>query len=542
MTMVIDRLPHSHADNRSAARIKVGLIAGPALGIASYLLLPAATVNAAGEAVGGLAQPGRVVAAVGVLMAVFWVTEALPIAATALLPLALLPVCSGGAITIQETAAPYAHKLIFLFMGGFLIALALEHWGLHRRIALRTLLLVGTRPTSLVAGFMTATAFLSMWVSNTATVVMMLPIGMSVIALVARTHSPDDPVDNGGHSAPEPTRSPDVANPIPDPDGSPFAVCLMLGIAYAASIGGIGTLVGTPPNTLLAAFVSDRYGLEISFVRWMAIGMPLVVVFLPITWLVLTRIVCPIGRCQPLPGGRDLIRRELASQGPMSRAEWVVLVVFVLTAAAWITRPLLERVALADGRRPLSGLSDTGIAIGAALVLFAFPIDWRRGVFLLTWREARRLPWHVLVLFGGGLSLASAVKTTGLADFLGRGVGGVGEVSAPVMTLIIVTVVIFLTELTSNTATTATFLPVLAAVAAGLNMNPLLMIVPAAIAASCAFMLPVATPPNAVVFASGALTIPQMCKAGLWLNVIGVVLVTALAYGVVIPVLGITPP
>ncbi len=520
-----DRSGDSESAPARSIRLRwIGLILAPILATAVYALIPAASFDEAGRLIGGLSHAGRAVAGMGTFMATLWVTEALPIAATALVPIALFPLLTGGEVSIKAAAAPYADKLIYLFMGGFMLALAMQQWGLHRRIALHTILLVGTRPVALVAGFMVASAFLSMWVSNTATVVMMLPIAMSVIELFRR----------------ELRRTNDPALPA---EGEPFnfAICLMLGTAYAASIGGIGTLIGTPPNLLLAAFLEDYHDLEISFVRWMAIGLPLVAVFLPIAWLLLTRVVFPI-RLRSIPGERGLIRRELEAQGPMSRGEWTILIVFVLTATAWITRPLLTGLTLPGGMRPLAGLTDAGIAIGAALVMFGLPVHPKRGVFLLTWKQARKLPWGILILFGGGLSLASAVRSTGVAEFIGNGVSGFYDLPVPVLILVITAAVVFLTELTSNTATTATFLPILGAVAIGLGLNPALLVVPMAIGASCAFMMPVATPPNAIVFGSGEINIPQMCKAGLWLNFIGIGLVMVLMYTVVIHVLSIQMP
>ncbi len=491
----------------------IGLALAPVMAVVVYLVIPAETAN-------GLSQAGRAVAAVGTLMAILWMTEVLPIPATALLPIVLLPPATGGAIGVRAATAPYGHELVYLLMGGFLIALAMQRWGLHRRIALHTVLLVGTRPTRLVAGFMIASAFLSMWISNTATVVMLLPSALSVIDLVRRELRADQPDSDVNH-------------------GSNFAICLLLGTAYAASIGGIGTLIGTPPNAWLAAFLADQYDIEISFVRWMGVGIPLVVVFLPIAWLTLTRVIFPI-QIQDLPGGRALIRKELADQGPMSSAEWAVLIIFALTATAWLTRPLLANGTIA-GRAILPGLSDAGIAMGAAVLLFAFPIDRRKGVFLLTWQDAVKLPWGVLILFGGGLSLAAAVQSTGVAVYVGGMVSDASELPIVWLVLIVLTTIIFLTELCSNTATTATFVPILGAVAIGLGVSPLLLTVPAAVAASCAFMMPVATPPNAVVFSSGELTIPQMCKAGFWLNLIAIGLITALMYGVAVHVLAIGP-
>ncbi len=507
-------------EERGISRLgKAGLLLAPVLAVAVYLAIPA---DVSGDPARGLGQPGRAVAAVGVLMAVLWVTEALPIPITALLPLALFPLLTLNTVTIRETAAPYAHELIFLFMGGFMIALAMQRWNLHRRIALGTILLVGTRPHRLVAGFMAASAFLSMWVSNTATMVMMLPIALSVIELVRR-HLAE--IRGGWQPTP----------------GAPFhfALCLLLGIAYAASIGGIGTLIGTPPNLLLAAFVSGEYGIKISFARWMGVGIPLVAVFLPLTWLLLTRVVYPI-RLPGIPGGRDLILREFRAMGPMSRGEKIVAVVFALTALAWITRPYLLVPLKVAGATPLAGLTDTGIAMTGALLLFVLPVDWKHGIFALSWRQAAALPWGILILFGGGLSLASAITATGVAEFLGHRVGALAYLPLPVLMVFVITLIVFLTELTSNTATIAAFLPILGAVAVGLHVNPILLTVPAAIAASCAFMMPVATPPNALVFSSGEITIPQMCKAGLWLNLLGIGLIMAVMYGVAVHVLQAT--
>ena len=310
----------------------------------------------------------------------------------------------------------------------------------------------------------------------------------------------------------------------------------MLGVAYAASIGGIATIIGTPPNAILAGFIKETYGETISFARWLVIGVPLAVVFLPITWFLLTRVLYPI-RIERIEGGRELIAREHAQLGPMKPGEWVTLIVFLLAAVAWIFRTIIER--------HIPGVSDPGIAIIAAMLLFVIPVDLKKRTFTMNWSTATKLPWGILILFGGGLSLAAAVKVNGVAQFIGSTVPtlqGLAETQGLRTLLLIVLVttgVIFLTELTSNTATTTTLLPILAAIAVGLGLHPYLLIVPAAIAASCAFMMPVATPPNAIVFGSGYITIPQMCKAGLWLNLIGIVLVTLLAYAIIIPVLGI---
>lgn len=487
----------------------------------AFLIVPAESLNSTGEIIAGLSYTGRAVAAIAILMATLWVTEALPVAVTALMPLVLFPLCTGGDISIKTAAAPYAHELIFLFMGGFMISLAMQQWGLHKRLALHAVLLIGTQPTRLVGGLMVSCALISMWVSNTATVVMMLPIAMSVIELVrgelSRIGSPDLP-----------------------PPGEPFnfAICLMLGIAFAASIGGIGTLVGTPPNALMAAFLKDSFNIDISFAKWAVIALPLVIVFLPIVWLLLTKVIFPV-RIHSIPGGRALIQKELENQGPLSRGELMVLIVFAVTAAAWMTRPLLARLSLPGGLRPLAGLSDPGIAIGAAIVLICLPVDFKRGVFALTWEQACKLPWGILILFGGGLSLAAALKTSGVTEFIGRSVSGFDHLPVWAMILLASSIPTFVTELTSNTASTAILLPMFTAVAQGCGIDPLLMIIPATISASFAFMMPVATPPNALVFASGEITMSHMCKVGFWLNIVGIALVMLHMYFVVLPVLGI---
>ncbi len=477
-------------------RGKVGLVLGGFL----FLLMTMLPVPA------GLAPAAWRTAAVGVLMAVWWVTEAIPIPATALLPLALFPLL--GVADIRDAAAPFANPIIYLFLGGFLIARAMEATGLPRRIALGSIRVLGARPRSIVAGVMASCAFLSMWVSNTATALMMLPIGLSLIALV-----------------PEGTDSDDDATG----ERRRFATALMLGIAYACSIGGMGTLIGTPPNAFLAGFMLESYGVTIGFAEWMLFGVPVVLVGLPLCYLLLTRVAFPI-RMRELPGGRELVDREARALGSMSAAEMRVAVVFTLTGVTWMTRPILvEHVG------PLAGLSDAGIAMTAALALFLLPSGEPDGRRLLDWKLARDTPWGVLILFGGGLSLAAAVESTGLSAWFGAGVGGLSDWPITLLVLVVVVSVILLTELTSNTATAATFLPVLGGIAVGLGRDPLLLAVPAALAASGAFMLPVATPPNAIVYGSGAVRIEEMVRAGVWLNVLFVFLITAAAY-VLLPI------
>jgi sodium-dependent dicarboxylate transporter 2/3/5 len=467
----------------------VGLVLGGVLFLL-MLILPAPA---------GLGAAAWRVAAAGVLMATWWVTEAIPIPATALLPLALFPLL--GVADIRDAAAPFANPIIYLFLGGFLIARAMDATGLPRRIALSSIRLLGARPRSIIAGVMASCAFLSMWVSNTATALMMLPIGLSLVALM-----PEGVVEEA------------------DDERHRFGTALMLGIAYACSIGGMGTLIGTPPNAFLAGFMLESYGVTIGFAEWMLLGIPLVLVGLPLCYLVLTRIAFPI-HSRELPGGRELVDREASALGPFSKAERRVAAVFVLTALTWMTRPILV-----DNIGWLSGLSDAGIAMSAALVLFVLPSGEPGGKRLLDWKQARETPWGVLVLFGGGLSLAAAVEVTGLSAWLGTGVGGLTHWPLPLLMLAVVITVILLTELTSNTATAATFLPVLGGVALGLGRDPLLLAVPAALAASGAFMLPVATPPNAIVYSSRAVGIEDMVRAGIWLNALFAVLVTLAAY------------
>ena len=485
----------------------IGRLLGPVLAVTVYFALDGAE---------GLTADGRTVAAIGTLMAVFWMTEAMPLPATSLVPLVLFPM--SGVLSFSEAATPYASQYIFLFMGGFMIAQAIERWDLHRRIALVTVLAVGTQPVRLVAGFMLATAMLSMWISNTAATMMMLPIALSSIGLLLKDS--EDPED-------------------PDGGADNFAVCLLLGIAYAASIGGTGTLIGTPPNVIMAGFLHEK-GIDVGFGRWMLLGVPLAAVFLTITWYCLTHWIYPI-RQREFPGGRQLFRRQLDELGPVSRGQWSVLVVFVLTAVMWIVRkPLTDSAWLVDRVPAVANLNDAVIALGGALLLFLIPIDFRRGVFALDWESARKLPWGVLLLFGGGLSLAAAVGQTGLTEWFGSLVSGLAGLPHLAIVAAVVVLVILLTEVTSNTATTTALLPILFGVALGLKIDAVTLLVPATIAASCAFMLPVATPPNAIVFGSGRVSIGQMVAAGVWLNLIGAALIVAAIYALGARVLGIS--
>lgn len=439
--------------------------------------------------------------AIATWMAIWWVTEAVPIAATALLPLVVFPLL--GVATMTAAAAPYANPVIYLFLGGFLLAAAFERSGLHRRLALALVAMAGARPDRIIAGFMAAAAFISLWVSNTATVLMLLPLATSLIDRV-RDESPATSGRSGQ-----------------------FEVALLLALAYSATIGGLGTLIGTPPNALLAGYLSATHGFKIPFVRWMIVAVPIVIIALPITWLLLTRVLFNV-RDEKLPLGHDVILAERATLGPMTRSEQMVAVVSILTAVAWIVQPLLARVT--------PGITDSAIAIAGALILLSVPVE-RDGSRVIDWRDAERIPWGVLVLFGGGLSLASAIQESGLAGWIGASVGGLRDLPPLLLIVIVTTLVIFLTELTSNTATAAAFLPVIGSMAVGAGLHPLLLTAPAALAASCAFMLPVGTPPNAIVFGTGRLTIPQMARAGFLLNVLLIVVITIITWLLVAPVL-----
>ncbi len=489
----------------------VGLVLGPLLALLVFWLMPDAYVGADGDTV-ELGVSARVTAGLALWMALWWMTEAIPVYATALLPLAILP--AFGAVPMKETAVGYADELIFLYMSGFILALSMQRWGLHKRIALGSLRVVGTRPRIVIGGFMAITATLSMWVSNTATALMMMPIAASLIDLL------DDPDDT------------DVQNRN---ELRHFGVCMLLGIAYAASIGGLGTIIGSPPNVLVASFMKKELEIEVSFFQWMMIGVPLVIVFLPLTWLLLTRVLYPV-RMRELRGGAAYFRESYAALGKPKRGEWIVFIVFLATALCWVFRPLLKNLSL-GGFQPFANIGDAGVGLIAALLLFILPVD-RKGTRVIDWEWANKLPWGLLLLFGGGLSLASALDKTGVSAFIGSRVGMMEGLPPLLLTILVATMVIFLTELTSNVATAAALVPILAAVAVGLGIPPINVILPAALAASCAFMLPVATPPNAIVYGTGRVTIAQMARAGIWLNLIGVIIITVVTYALVIPILG----
>ncbi|MFC7407128.1 SLC13 family permease [Georgenia alba] len=491
--------------SRLNARRWAGFAGGLLAGLLVYLLMP-----------GDVESAVKVTAAIAVLMGVWWMTEAIPIPATALVPLVAFPVLAGA--DIDDVGAAYGNNIIFLFMGGFFIAQAMQRWNLHRRIALVTVRLIGTNPVRMVAGFMVATAFLSMWVSNTATAVMMLPIGISVLALVVnlekRTETPE-------------VSETELKSAVVS---SKFGTALMLGIAYAASIGSLSTIIGTPPNALLVAHMSEQFDVQIGFGQWMVVGLPLSVVFLLLAWWLLTKVLFR-PEIDQIPGGRELITSELNKLGPMSSGETRVLGVFILAAVSWVAIPLIW-----PDSPPIS---DAGIAMTVGVLLFTLPAGTARGVRLLDWQSAVKLPWGVLLLFGGGLALSDQFSASGLTEWIGEQVGALGGVPTLLLVVVVTTGVLFLTEITSNTATAATFLPVATGVALGLDLDPLLLAIPVALAATCAFMLPVATPPNAIAFGSGYVTIGQMVRGGLWLNLVGIVLITAVTLTLAVVVFGI---
>lgn len=441
----------------------------------------------------GLSEQGKSVLGVTAWIAIWWITEAVPIEVTALMPLILFPLTGG--LGLKETGAAYGHKFIFLFVGGFTLAIAIEKWQLHKRIALYIIKLIGTSLINIMLGFMLSTALLSMWISNTATTVMMLPIGMAVIAQL-----------NGGNTLKKDT---------------PFGKALMLSIAYSASIGGMATLIGTPPNLIFVGVIQELYGIEISFFQWFKFGLPITMVLLLICWLYLGKFAFNL-KGQQFPGGKTMINEQIKELGKFSREEKTVLIVFLLTAFAWISRSFLIK-------QFVPNIDDTIIALIAAVVLFILPSS-KKGKKLLTWNDAVQLPWGVLLLFGGGIALAIGFDDSGLAGWVGNQLSVLQGVSLLVMVFVIIASVNFLTEITSNLATTAILLPILASLAVVVDIHPFLLLAAATVAASCAFMLPVATAPNALVFGSGYIKMSDMIRAGVWLNIISIIVLTFFVY------------
>lgn len=461
-------------------------------------------------------------AACSVLMAVWWLSEAIPLPATALLPLLMFPLL--GLMPMKNTALSYADPNVFLFMGGFMIAMAMQRHNLHKRIALNIIHIIGTSPKRIILGFMIATAFLSMWISNTATAMMMLPIG---IAVVDHMHSHILKSSNKRNTQ----------------NGRNFGIALMLSIAYASSIGGVGTLIGTPPNIVFAG-ISQKLFPEISaigFVDWLIIGLPVVIVFLPLAWFYLVYIAAPVGR-KIISGNRDIINEEIKALGRMKSGEILTLIIFCCTALGWIFR---KDIVIGNVRIPgwsdLMGIAeyvhDGTIAIIGAILLFLIPTSFKKFEFVLNWEWAKKIPWGILLLFGGGFALAAGFQESGLDVWIGNRFGEIHYGSLLILIISVCLLLTFLTEITSNTATITMMLPVLAALAMALKIHPFLIMIPATISTSFAFMMPVATPPNAIVFGSKYLKIGDMARAGFYLNLLGVILITCSMYLIVIPLL-----
>ncbi len=494
---------------RYAWHQRMGLMLGPVC----FLGILAAPVPE------GMDSEAQRAAAVAALMAVWWIFEAVSLSATALVPLALFPLL--GVASAREVSEAYGDANIFLFAGGFFIAMAMQKWGLHERIALNVVKRAGSRPGGLVGGFMLATAFLSMWISNTATALMMLPIALAVVEMVAGNAQ--------GRGA----------------EG--FTVCVLLGIAYSANIGGVATLIGTPPNGVFLTQFVELYpdAGEIGFLQWMLVGVPLVAVLLPLVWWLLTKWLFRFDGLS-LYHVKGMLEGRLRVLGPMSRGEKIVLAVWAGTALAWIFRGDIDLggVVLPGWSRlfPQAAAIHNGtVAIFSALLLFVLPVDWKRGEFALDWGWAKRIPWGVLILFGGGLALAAGFKKTGLIQWVGEALVVLEWVPPLAVILCVALLLTFVTELTSNVATAAIMMPILGgALAPALGVHPLLLMVPAAISASCAFMLPAATPPNAIVFGGGHITVPQMVRAGFCVNLAGALLVTLATYFLAVPVFDIS--
>ncbi|SMD33987.1 solute carrier family 13 (sodium-dependent dicarboxylate transporter), member 2/3/5 [Reichenbachiella faecimaris] len=458
----------------------IGKTLGPASFIILFFFLP----------LDGLSEEGRAVLATTAWVGIWWMTEAIPIEATALLPMVLFPLT--GAVDMRSTTFPYAHPLIFLFLGGFMIAIAIEKWNLHKRIALNIISLLGSNPSQLILGFMIATGFLSMWISNTATTLMMIPIGLSVIANLDENKN--------------------------------FAKALPLAIAYSASIGGMATLIGTPPNIVFAGIVKDTFGVEVNFMEWMIIGLPFSILMIGITWLVITKYAFKISPDMNLSNAG--INERLAELGKMSAEEKRVLAVFSFTAICWMSRTYLLNPIL-------PGLNDTTIGVFGGLCLFLIPNT--EGGKLLNWQLMSKVPWGILVLYGGGLSIANAVAKTDLAAWIGALLNTWGNLELVLLISLIVAAVNFMTEITSNIATASMVLPILAALAISIDTHPYYLMVGAILAASCAFMLPVATAPNAIAFSAGTVKMKDMIKVGILLNILSILLITLIVY-VIMPI------
>ena len=473
---------------------KIGLYLGPALFILTRFFLEAE----------GLSDQANAVLASTLWIAIWWITEAIPIAATSLLPIILFPL--SGALPLADTTSSFGHRFVFLYLGGFILALAIQKWNLHKRIALNIIKVVGTNVQKIILGFMVATAFLSMWISNTATAVMMLPIGIAIIKQMK-----------------------DLKNTSED-ENLIFGKALMLSIAYSASIGGIATLIGTPPNLVFAGIIQETYNIEISFLKWFQFGLPISILLLAISWVYLTKVAFKFKQNE-FNKGKEEINRQLEELGSISYEEKIVLSVFVLTGLAWILRTYLLN-------KFIPNLDDSIIALISGISLFLFQANNQEGKKekIMNWEDAVKLPWGILLLFGGGLAIAQGFQSSGLANWIAENLTQLNGFSLFIILLVLITAVNFLTEITSNLATTAMLLPILAPTAVTLGVHPYILMVGATLAASCAFMLPVATPPNAVVFGSNYLKISDMVRVGILMNIISIIIIFMMVY-FILPIL-----
>ncbi|MGB0177030.1 MAG: SLC13 family permease [Owenweeksia sp.] len=435
--------------------------------------------------------------AVVLWMLLWWITTALPVGVTALLPIVTFPML--GILDLNATTANYANPVIYLFLGGFILGLAIEKWNLHKRIALNIMKVSGDKPTRIILGSMLATALLSMWISNTATAVMMLPIGISVVKLL------DKQFENPG-------------------SGRNFALTIMLGIAYAANIGGIATLIGTPPNLVLASIVSESEMAPVSFAQWLFFALPLAtILFLAVYW-VNSHLIFPV-RLRQLKGIKELIQAELSELGRMQKGEKRVLIIMSCAALLWIFRGQITRLSA------LESLSDPIIAIFASIALFAWP-SGTEDKPLLVWKDTRRLPWGILLLFGGGISLAKGLEVTNIVGLVGEWISQSPIQSSIFVILIVCAFSVFLTEVMSNVALVSVFIPVSFVIAQNLGLGELQLALPLTIGASCAFMFPISTPPNAIVFSSGYIRMNQMARSGILLNMICIIIISLYCYWV----------
>jgi sodium-dependent dicarboxylate transporter 2/3/5 len=462
-----------------------GLIFGPLLFVLFQFLQPEGVLNETAWKVIGAA----------LWMIVWWITEAAPIPVTALLPIVLFPIT--GVFTVDEATSPYANKIIFLFMGGFMLGLGMERHNLHKRIALTLIKKTGTNPNGIILGFMLTTAFISMWISNTATAVMMLPIGLSITQLL----NIDENAGKGKRR---------------------FALGLMLAIAYGANIGGTATIIGTPPNVAWVGFMNDMLGYEVTFAKYLTIGLPICFTMLFITYLIITRVMYPSG-LKSLSESAQVIDDQLKALGKMSKPEKYVAAIFVITASAWILRGSINNWLGANI------LNDSTIAIAGGILMFITPVNIKKNQFLMEWEYTKKLPWGILLLFGGGLTLAKAMEKSAIVEFVGQSIAGGGELNLILLTAGLTAFMLFMTEIMSNVALTVIFVPVVISISQSLGINAMYLTIPVTLAASYAFMMPISTPPNAIVFSSGMIRMKDMIRAGVVLNIIAIILLVILS-------------